>query len=154
MDRSEALLCEENLPKLARFCAYRERCKSEVIRKMNQLGLQKNHHERCLKRLMEQGFLDERRYAEAFVSGKLRMNRWGRRKIIAALRKKQIPAELIDRALSTIDDEEYLQILSKEAIKYHGEPLVDLTPIERQKLFGKLLAKGFETDFIRELIGN
>ena len=60
----------EALQKLQHYCAYQERSPFEVKRKLGLIKLPKERHEEVIATLMEENFLDEYRFAEAFTRGK------------------------------------------------------------------------------------
>ena len=97
-------------------------------------------------------FIDEARYCRAFVNDKLRFNRWGRIKIIAALRDKHLPQEHISEAIESIDDEKYIEIL-KEVIAIKRRELKGKDDFAtRQKLIRHAASRGFEPSTIMRLI--
>ena len=98
---------KEHLNTLARFCAYQERCVQEVKQKMFEIGVLPDAQKMLLQHLMKEGFLDEERYATAYVRGKFKINQWGKHKIKAGLIQKGVPADLIRMALNTLDPSEY-----------------------------------------------
>ena len=69
--------------------------------------------ELIVRSLLDERFIDDERYARAFVRDKYRFNGWGRAKITAALRTKGIEAAVIDEALGEIDDEEYEKVMTQ-----------------------------------------
>ena len=94
--------------KLARYCAYQERCRQEVRLKLAGLGVRgAAETARWIERLEAEGFLDENRFARAYCRGKFRQNHWGRRKIIMGLRAKGISAGDVADGLSEIDAADY-----------------------------------------------
>ena len=58
-----------------------------------------------LQKLLADRFIDDNRYAEAFVRDKIRLSGWGEYKIRAALTRKGIDRALIDRELAGFDRE-------------------------------------------------
>lgn len=94
-----------------RQCSLRECCRQELSRKMRSGGLAEDAIGRLLLRLQEENYLDEQRYARAFVHDKLAYNGWGRLKIREALKAKGVGREDIEQALAEIDGEEYEAIL-------------------------------------------
>ena len=105
---------QEAYQKAARYCAYQERCRSEVRTKLRQSGASPQSIEAILARLEQEHYLDEERYARAYVRGKFRINGWGRLKIRNGLRAKQISETLIARALDEeIAPEAYRDLLQR-----------------------------------------
>lgn len=137
------------ISQLKRFCAYRERCSREVLQKMAVLGVSGEDASRIIALLLQDGFVNEERYAQMFVGGYFRQKNWGRNKIIAALRMKGIQEAVIRKGLQQISPDQYRQVLQKQAAKlwkqYNG------LPIEKRKLSTRaaLIRKGFESDLIR-----
>ena len=82
---SSTIKYKESLDLLLAFCDYRERCTSEVREKMRALKLDEEVKDRLLEDLKELGVFDDKRYIEAFINGKVRIKRWGKNKIKAAL---------------------------------------------------------------------
>lgn len=103
---------EEARVKAEAYCAAAERCKADVSAKLQQWGVSAKAADEILHRLEEERFIDEARYAAAFVRDKYRFERWGRVKISQALRMKRLDAWAIERALEHIDEGDYLDILT------------------------------------------
>ena len=93
----------EALQKLQHYCAYQERSPFEVKRKLRLIKLPSKFHEEVIATLMEENFLDEYRFAEAFVRGKINQKHWAPRRIRAGLQEHRIPKVSIDRILSEVD---------------------------------------------------
>lgn len=94
------------------YCSVAERCRSEVAQKLWQWGASAEAEASILKHLEVENYVDENRYAIAFVRDKYRFSQWGRIKIIHALRMKHISESDIKEGLEHIDEEEYLSILN------------------------------------------
>lgn len=135
---------EAALPKIRQFCAYRERCHSEVRDKLYTMGLYPGEVESTISLLIEQGFLDESRYASLFAGGHFRQKNWGKIKIRAALRLKKVSEANIRTALLEIDTEEYNRTAGRLAAA-KITLLGDINPLAKQaKTLAYLLQKGFE----------
>ena len=106
---------EQALQKLRHYCAYQERCHSEVKEKLYSLGVWKKDHDEIIATLIEENYLNEERFAIAFAGGKWRVKQWGRVKIKYDLKLKQVSDYCIKKAMKQIDEEEYLAVLSKLA---------------------------------------
>jgi regulatory protein len=95
----------EALQKLQHYCAYQERSPFEVKRKLGLIKLPKERHEEVIATLMEENFLDEYRFAEAFTRGKLHLKHWAPKRIRMGLQEHRIPSVTINRILNQIDPE-------------------------------------------------
>ncbi len=93
----------EALQKLQHYCSYQERSPFEVGRKLQQLGLPRDRHEEVIAQLMEDSFLDEYRFTEAYTRGKLNQKQWAPRRIRMGLNEHRIPRVTIDRILRQVD---------------------------------------------------
>ena len=102
---------DEVLYKLAAKCSVSEQCLSDIEAKLAKYDLTEEEKTRILRHLVEEKYIDDGRYAEAYVRDKYRFNKWGRIKIAQGLRMKGIDRETIDTAMEAIDEEEYLDIL-------------------------------------------
>lgn len=94
------------LSRLGALCARAEYCLQDMRRKMDAWELPSGADERIIQRLMKDGYVNENRYAHAFVRSKFRFNRWGRDKIVRMLQQKGINQEDIDDALTELNEEE------------------------------------------------
>ena len=108
---------EQAYQKLRQYCAYQDRCHREVKTKAYSLGIKKTAVEELTAKLIEEGCLNEERFARSFAGGKFRIKQWGRIKIRAELKKKQISNYCIIAALEEIDDLNYKEVLHKMAVK-------------------------------------
>jgi regulatory protein len=137
---------------LERYCAIRERSIREVELKMRDMQLITVAQEEILVHLLQNNFLNERRYAQAFAEGHLRQTEWGKIKIAYALRQQGVADKTIQETLNALDETEYLEILQRVALK-KWPALRERTRRERErKLFSFLQGKGFESSLIAEAI--
>lgn len=143
---------EQELQKLRHYCAYQERAHTEVRSKCFELGLRGESIDQLIAQLVEENFLNEERFARAFAGGKFRMKQWGRRKIMQELKMRQVSAYCIKKAMTEIDDEDYMAVLNKLAEKKY-ESLKSEQYLKRQyKTMQFLLQRGFEQELIREVV--
>src|SRR5690348_16156641 len=98
--------------KLQSFCAYRERSHYEVKNKLYSYGLYSADVDQVMVKLIEQNFLNEERYALAFVTGKFRIKGWGKKRIERELRNQHISDYLIRKAMKQIEDADYQKTLT------------------------------------------
>lgn len=142
----------EALNKAAAYCTLCERCISEVNTKLTAWGVPHCEQEEIIARLIDEKFIDEARYCHAFVNDKVRFNRWGRIKITAALRDRQLPQEHIKGAVENIDEEIYLQSL-KEVIDIKRRELKGKDDFATQlKIIRHAASRGYEPSLIIKTI--
>lgn len=106
--------------------------------------------EELTSRLIEEGCLNEERYARAFVGGKFRIKQWGRIKIKSELKKRQISQYCITAAMQEIDESQYRDTLHKLAIKRWKSIKGTGTNlyVKMTKTRDYLLQRGFESSLI------
>jgi SOS response regulatory protein OraA/RecX len=142
------------LTKLYKYCAYQDRCRSEIEDKLRDFEVDPLEWENILAHLEDERFWNEERYARSYVRGKFRIKRWGKIKIQQALKRKRVPVPLIQLALAEeIDTEAYenaLDHIAERKLKdlQREEPLK-----KKQKLIRFLQQRGFEWDVIQRRIG-
>lgn len=133
-------------------CAGREHCRSELLRKLIEKGLPKPDCVRLLRQLETEGYLDEERYAGAFVHDKTLLDRWGRIKTRQALAMKGLPAACIDHALAGIDEAAYRETLIALLQEKARTVTAASHQVLKQKLVRYAAGRGFEPDLIFRVI--
>lgn len=152
MDREQKRLTPNAAkPKIEAFCVYQVRCQNEVMEKLYSYGLSSDDANQLLLHVVKMGLVNDESYAILFAGSKLRQNHWGKIKIKLALKQKNITDYCIKKALNSIDDDQYKEILEKEALKYARTLKDKLYFIKQQKLSKHLISKGFETDLSFEI---
>ena len=137
----------DNAEKIRRYCEYQDRSEMEVRRKMAQLLVPEGERDNLMQQLKEDQFVDDERFAESFIRGKINQKRWGRIKIRAELQQHGISADLISRKLAEADEERYFENLRYLADKWRQENLDGEWP----KLIRHLLTKGYTMDEINKI---
>ncbi len=140
--------------KLEALCAYQERCQYEMNQKLISWDFLEEQRNQLIADLISNNFINEERFASAFVSGKFRIKKWGKNKIKSHLRMKQISDYSIERGMNEIDPDEYwktiLELIEKKA--------KDLSTkkgdhwVKRAKIYTFLLSRGFESDLVSDAI--
>ena len=143
---------EEGLERLRRWCDLQERCLQEARRKLRSWGYDADTINDWLDQMQARGALDESRFARAFVSGKFRIKRWGKRKIQAELQFRGVRGALIHEALSTIPEEAYRTALHQLALRRLSDPS-DQGRAAQGKAARYLISKGYEPDLVWETVG-
>ncbi len=151
----QQLTPKQALPKAKQYCAYQERCHSEVKEKLYSYGLSAIEGDQIISTLIEENFLNEERFAILYAGGHFRTKQWGRVKIKFQLKKKMVSEYCIKKALASIDTEDYMKTFTRLA-----EQKLKLLKSEKnqfikaRKLQDYLLQKGFESDLIKDVVLN
>ena len=137
---------------LAALCAQAEHCQHEMLEKMRRWELSDEAQARVMERLVRERYVDDERYARAFVKDKVRYNKWGRRKVEQALWQKHIDEDIRQRVLDEVDDEEYLSVL-RPLLQQKRKTTKAQSDYElNQKLVRFALSRGFTFDIIRQCL--
>ena len=144
---------EKALQKIKHFCSYQERNHQEVKEKLYSFGLYKMDVEMLLSQMIEENYLNEERFAIAFVGGRFRIKKWGRVKIRYELKQKRISDYCIKIGLASIAEEDYIKTLQKlfteKKTSLKSEKNIF---IKKQKIQSFLMQRGFEPQLISGLI--
>ncbi len=145
---------EEALKKAQNYCAYQERCSEEVTRKLSARGLEKEQIGEIISKLEKENFLSNERFTELYVRSKVNQKKWGKLKIEAELRSKNISSVTINEQIAKIDVDVYhenIRLLIDNKLK----ELEKSEPIKKQqKLNQHLLSKGYEPEIIIRFLNN
>jgi regulatory protein len=142
----------EILQKLARYCAYQERCVQELEQKMKTFEVLPSEFSEYVAWLSENNYLNEARFVEIFVRSKFNQKGWGRTKINYELRKRGISASLLASAWDGIDDQDYIEKARTLLQKKRDEIKTGTSPQRYQKCYNYGLSKGYESSLVRELL--
>ncbi len=138
--------------KAAALCSRQEYCRSDIQKKLDKWDVSAEDGERIIQRLLEEEFIDEKRFASFFVRDKFRFNRWGRQKIAWQLRQKKLDNATIDEALEQINPEEYTEKL-QEVIREKSRQVKNKEPIKQKAaIIRNAVSKGFEYDQIIPIV--
>lgn len=143
---------QQVLNKLTTICARGEHCQQEMLDKMRRWNIPLETQASVMAYLVAEGYVDEERYARAFISDKMTFNKWGIRKIIQALRMKGIRPEVYEAAIDELTTDNYLdnlkEIISQKRKTTTGKNDYDI----RCKLIRFGLSRGFEMDDIIKVL--
>ena len=143
---------QETYLQLAAICAQAEHCEQEMRDKMKRWEIDETVQNRIIDRLTKERYIDNERYARAFVKDKIRYNKWGRRKVQQALWMKRIDNDIQQRVLDEIDEKEYLDVL-RPLLKQKRKSIKADSDYElNQKLVRFALSRGFTFDIIRQCL--
>jgi regulatory protein len=133
--------------KIEHYCAYQERCHLEVTNKLNKLGVFGDELDEYICYLIDENFLSETRFCEAYVRGKFNNNNWGKVKLSRELKLRNISDWNISNALNQIKSEDYnkkLRKLCEKLVEISDKPEFEV----RNKVVKNLSYKGWEIDLI------
>ena len=143
---------QEAYLQLAAVCAQSEHCEQEMRDKMKRWEIDADAQDRVIDRLVKERYIDNERYARAFVKDKIRYNKWGRRKVQQALWMKRISDDIQQQVLDEIDEKEYLNVLvpllkqKRRTIKANNDYELN------QKLVRFALSRGFDFGIIHQCL--
>ena len=140
---------EEAGKRMQQFCAFRERCHQEVVQKLKEMHMIPQAIDNIVVRLIEEGFLNEERFAKEFARGKFRQKQWGKTRIRRALKQREISDYLIQKALGEINQDAYLRAFDSLAEKRWEEIKSEKNlQKKRKKLVDYLLYRGWEPEMV------
>ena len=135
-----------------RYCSGAEHCCSEVRAMLERHKVEADEISLILKYLIKEGYVDEGRYADAFVHDKVRFAKWGRVKISQALWQKRIPADVADAALSRIDEDEYMSALKEVAASRYRQTKGATEYERKMKTMKSVCSRGYEPALVRKVM--
>lgn len=145
---------QEALLRLTSLCSTAEHCSHEMLEKMRRWEIDEDTQARIMEYLVKEKYIDDERYARFFAKDKIRYNKWGRRKVEQAMWQKHIDADIQQRVLGEIDDDEYLLIL-RPLLKSKRRTVKAANNYEmNMKLIRFAMGRGFTMDIIRQCLDN
>ncbi|MCR4808684.1 MAG: RecX family transcriptional regulator [Prevotella sp.] len=152
METKKPMTAQQAFTKLSALCARSEHCQQDMLEKMRQWGVDTEAQAEVMQRLVSERYVDDSRFAHAFVTDKVRYNKWGRRKVEQALWAKRIDKDIATEALDAVSDEEYLSVL-RPLLKQKRKSTKAQSEYEMtMKLIKYALSRGFTMDIIKQCI--
>ena len=149
---NKPLTSDQVLDKMAKYCAYQERCVKDVRDKLKTFDIPNEEKQKILAYLLDNRFVDDERFAKAFVRGKINQSGWGLNKIRFHLVQKGIAKDVIDEALEQTDEEVYRQRLI-DILKTKSKTVKAANEYEKKrKLAAYAMQKGFEGSLVWEVL--
>lgn len=140
------------LSKAMAQCSRRELCCEDIRNKLLSWGIGNNDAGRIIEILQNENFINESRYAAAFVRDKFKYNKWGKVKIIAHLKGKKIASDIIGEAIDSIDHDQYVNLL-RGLIENHKKTVRSKNQYDlKAKLLRFGLSKGFESSLLYDIL--
>ena len=149
---SKPLTSDQVMDKMAKYCAYQERCVKDVRAKLKSFDISQEDRDKILDYLLDNRFVDDERFAKSFVRGKINQCGWGLNKIRFHLMHKGIAKDIIDEALQQTDDEVYRQRLI-DILKTKSKTVKAENDFEKKrKLAAYAMQKGFEGSLVWDVL--
>ena len=149
---SKPLTPDQVLDKMAKYCAYQERCVKDVRDKLKTFDISEEKKTEILNYLLDNRFVNDERFAKSFVRGKVNQSGWGLNKIRFHLMQKGIDKDIIDDALGQTDEEVYRQRLI-DILRAKSKTVKAATDFEKKhKLAAYAMQKGFEGGLVWEVM--
>jgi len=142
----------EALQKLQNYCSYQERSHQEVQQKLTGMRMIPEAIDQIIVHLLEHNFLNEERFAKTYVSGKFRIKKWGRRRLILESKKKGVGKFNINQALNEINEVEYIETFNALAEKRLNYITETNKLKKKKKLADYLLYRGWESHLVYEKV--
>ncbi|MBO5538220.1 MAG: RecX family transcriptional regulator [Prevotella sp.] len=150
---NDAIITEQQaLQRLMALCARGEHSSGEMLDKMHRWNINDEAQAHIMQRLINERYVDDERFARAFVNDKIKYNQWGSRRIEQALWQKGIDKETRQAVLAEINDEQYLEVL-RPLLKTKARSVKANSEYERQmKLARFAMGRGFTFNLIQQCL--
>lgn len=150
MNQQRTYTVDEAQKKLESYCAYQERCHKEVRAKLQDMNMISEAVDKIMVHLIQNNYLNEERFAKAFVRGKFRIKKWGKNRLVRELKFKDISKYAIDVALKEIEDEDYFETLDELTQKRIAQGREKNSYKKKKKVADYLLYRGWESHLVYE----
>lgn len=154
LNSSKTYSLDEARKKLEYYCSYQERCHKEVEQKLKGMKMIPEARNIIMLHLMENDYLNEERFAKTYVRGKFKIKKWGRRRLVLELRKKDVSKVNINLALKEIEEPEYTEVFNELSEKKANSLRESNILRKKQKLRDYLLYRGWETHMVYERVNS
>lgn len=141
---------KEIFSKMERYCAYTERCESDVLKKLKEWQVPYSLHAEVIEYLKDHRFIQNERFGQLFVNGKFKLKGWGKQKIKNHLQSKNIDEDIIISSLKNIEDKDYLLQLDKLMNLKRKSIKTEDTYELKGKLYRYAIQKGYESTLIMQ----
>ena len=143
---------DEALSKLQKYCSYQDRCHKEVEQKLKEMRMISEASDQIIMALIDGDYLNEERFALAFVRGKFKIKKWGRHRLTSELKQRNISKYLIDKALKQIPEAAYKATF--ESLAHKKVALITGASAfkKKKKLADYLLYRGWESSMVYEKV--
>lgn len=144
MRENKTVTYEKAFERAANICGKAEHCSSEMLDKLRGWGVTTDAAKKIIDKLRDLRYIDDRRFAIAYASDKMRFSYWGKRKIAYMLTCKRIPSDIITDALGEIADDEYIEIIKKSLKQKSAGLDLPLSLKDKNTLYRFAVSRGYE----------
>mgnify|MGYP001332846338 FL=1 len=138
------------IEQLKSYCAIQERCSNDIVTKMKSWRITNKNQDKILEILIQEDFINDKRYSKSFCRGKFRIKKWGKIKIVNELKRKNINSTTIISSLNEISDMDYSKELDTQFNK-KKQSINTLNYYEKKKKIANyLIGKGYESNLVWE----
>ena len=152
MKNQQKISKEVVLQRMQALCARSEKCTGDIKVKLVKLGLNETEIQFVVQKLVNDGFVDNFRYARFFVRDKSRLNKWGRVKIVSVLKSKGVSENIINEALLEIspatNKKALTDLITRKAKQVKAKSTYEL----KSKLIRFGMSRGFEIDLVINVV--
>ena len=143
---------EQALAALMRLCARSEMSSGDALRLMRTWEVAEGARQSVLQKLIDQRFIDDRRYAEAYTREKSSLAGWGKRKIALQLRQKGVSRDIVDEVLASLNTDEQSERLADKLRRKMRSTKASNQYELRGKLLRYALSLGYDYDMATSVI--
>lgn len=141
------------LKKAANYCVYQERTQAEVRKRLQEWKVWGDEAEEIIAWLITENYLSEERFAKAFAGGKFRVKKWGRLRIKAELKARNMSKYVMEVAMKEIPNDDYYTTATQLIEKKFESLQTESNYLKRkQKTFNYLISKGYESNIVLEIL--
>lgn len=142
---------KEAIKRLKKLCSKKEKCINDIKNKLIEWGFDNDDIEEIIELLTQENYINEERFANAYVHDKIKFEGWGKNKVFYELKRKGIDENVIEKAINNFDDNDYYEKL-KNLIEKKKKLLKEETFENRQKILRYLYSKGYDIEDIKKFI--
>lgn len=153
---SSSYRLDEALDAAYRYLNRRDRTEAELRAHLGRAGVDPGDVEGAIATLVEQGYLDDARFARLFVQDKRELEAWGSDRIRQGLLARGISSELVAQALARQDEDggggggdELERALALLRRRFPSPPR---DRRERERALGVLVRRGYDAELALDAI--
>ncbi|SMO55813.1 RecX family transcriptional regulator [Melghirimyces algeriensis] len=152
----EHILKEEERNKVRqsalRYLSFRPRTVYEMKQHLAGKGYETTFVDETVTEMIHQRYLDDRRFAEAWVEERRRRKGFGTRMLKQELEKKGVSSKIVDEVLDRLNEDEERELALEMAERRYRRLAGESWPKVERRLGQYLLRRGFVSSLVYELL--